>query len=248
MAKKSSDSRRSIVLEGNLIEYKLQISKQTKNIRFAVKVESGLTITVPFGLSLKNVDAVIHSKKEWILANLKKMAEKQVPERKFTTGERLPLLGNTYVLVVEEAESNRISAVLQDGAFLVKVPAFLSAQERKKEIAGILEQWYVREARSVIPRRVAEINRGFGFAYNRIAIKNQQTRWGSCSQLKNLNFNWRLLLAPPHILDYIIVHELAHLKELNHSKRFWDLVESLFPRFREAEKWLKENGAGLKLV
>ena len=81
--------------------------------------------------------------------------------------------------------------------------------------------------------------------YNRITVRDQKTRWGSCSGEGNLNFNWRLIFAPAGVLDYVVVHELAHRKEMNHSPRFWKVVEDTMPEYRKYQKWLKENGRGL---
>ncbi len=78
--------------------------------------------------------------------------------------------------------------------------------------------------------------------YQRIVIKDQKTRWGSCSSLHNINYNWKLILMPTEILDYVVVHELAHLKEMNHSPRFWSEVEKILPSYKESRAWLRENG------
>ena len=103
-----------------------------------------------------------------------------------------------------------------------------------RELAG--------EARRMIPPRVAQRAVQIGVRYGRIAIRNQRTRWGSCSSKGNLNFNCMLMLCPDAVLDYVIVHELCHRKEMNHSSRFWAEVSSVLPDYREARKWLKENG------
>ena len=86
-----------------------------------------------------------------------------------------------------------------------------------------------------------------GVSYDRIRIAGQKTRWGSCSSNKTLSFNWKLMLAPPKVLDYVVVHEICHLREMNHSPRFWALVESLMPDYKQQRKWLKENGHTLEL-
>lgn len=98
------------------------------------------------------------------------------------------------------------------------------------------------QALEVFPKRVAYYAERIGVTYDKITIRNQKTRWGSCSAKGNLNFNCLLMLTPPEIQDYVVVHELCHRKEMNHSKRFWDEVEKVLPDYRERRKWLKENG------
>lgn len=109
-------------------------------------------------------------------------------------------------------------------------------------IRAALVAWYRRQARAIITERLAYWNSRYGFTYHRVAIKEQKTRWGSCSRKGNLNFNWRLLLAPLPILDYVVIHELCHLKEQNHAQRFWALVAQSCPDYRERRRWLKIHG------
>jgi predicted metal-dependent hydrolase len=113
-------------------------------------------------------------------------------------------------------------------------PAKIKAMVRAKALA-----------RCEIPKRVSQWAAQMNLSFGDIRIKDQKTRWGSCSKSGNLNFNWRLILAPDWVLDYVIVHELCHLVELNHSARFWRLVQHAFPRYQEAKAWLRENGSSL---
>jgi predicted metal-dependent hydrolase len=95
------------------------------------------------------------------------------------------------------------------------------------------------EARELVVRKVEQFNQHYGFEHGKIFIKNQQSRWGSCSSKKNLNFNYRIAILPEELQDYLIVHELCHLKEMNHAKSFWDLVEEKIPKYKELDKQLK---------
>lgn len=110
-----------------------------------------------------------------------------------------------------------------------------------------LERRYRQAAKEYFPKRVEYYAQQLGVSYGRIRIAEQKTRWGSCSGKGTLSFNWKLMLAPPKVLDYVVVHELCHLKEMNHSSRFWKLVEEIMPDYKEYRTWLKENGTTLQL-
>ena len=110
-----------------------------------------------------------------------------------------------------------------------------------------LENRYKEAAREYIPKRVSYYQPIVGGSYTRITIRSQKTRWGSCSAKGTLSFNWRLMLAPPAILDYVVVHELCHLTHMNHSPAFWQTVEKAFPDYKNARKWLRDHGNELVL-
>ncbi|MCI9014102.1 MAG: M48 family metallopeptidase [Lachnospiraceae bacterium] len=110
-----------------------------------------------------------------------------------------------------------------------------------------LTQRYIAAAREYFPKRAAHFQQFTGGTYSRITIRDQKTRWGSCSARGTLSFNWRLMLAPPAILDYVVVHELCHLTHMNHSPAFWQAVEAVCPDYRDSRRWLKEHGQELVL-
>ena len=109
-----------------------------------------------------------------------------------------------------------------------------------------LAAWYRKQARTIIAERLTLWNAQYRFTFGRVSIKEQKSRWGSCSRAGNLNFNWRLLLAPLPVLDYVVIHELAHLREHNHGPGFWALVQSACPQFRVHRRWLKVHGHELR--
>lgn len=168
--------------------------------------------------------------------------------------------------------SNRKSIAInidEKGRVLVKAPAGFP-QQRIDEIVRQKEDWinrqkirqrvrrenqrtfteeeitdYRKKAEMILTERVHYYEPILGVKVNRIHIKDQKTRWGSCSSKKNVNLNWRLILAPQEVMDYVIIHELCHLIEMNHSRAFWELVESICPDYRERKQWLKENAGKL---
>ena len=130
---------------------------------------------------------------------------------------------------------------LEQAAASVPVSALTPVQRQA------LEERYRQAAREYLPRRVAYYQNIIGVTCGTITIRDQKTRWGSCSAKGNLNFNWRLMLAPPRVLDYVVVHELCHRREMNHSKAFWALVEAVLPDYAQLRTWLKDNGKTLVL-
>ena len=134
-----------------------------------------------------------------------------------------------------EEKKNWIEKHLQKRTMQPAQPVF--TQSQLQELAD--------RASTHIPERAARYAGRLGVTYNRITIRAQHTRWGSCSRVGNLNFNCLLMLAPPSVLDYVVIHELCHRLEMNHSARFWALVESLCPDYRTCRKWLKETGSTL---
>ncbi|MCH5280357.1 MAG: M48 family metallopeptidase [Lachnospiraceae bacterium] len=158
---------------------------------------------------------------------------------------RIPLRGSErFAVSMVESKKNWIAASVLK---LRQVEPY-SSQKEKSPAQKRLETIYRNGAKEYIPKRVSYFARMLSVSYGTITIRDQKTRWGSCSSKGNLSFNWRLILAPPQVLDYVVVHELCHRKEMNHSKRFWELVESIIPDYAAHRKWLKDNGNQLSLT
>ena len=124
-------------------------------------------------------------------------------------------------------------------------PESSSETPKNPPLSDFRRSYYMESARKIFKRKTAVYAGKMGVTYGRITIREQKTRWGSCTSEGNLNFNWRLIFAPEEVVDYIVVHELAHRKEMNHSRAFYDVVASVLPDYKVQEKWLKENGEKL---
>lgn len=158
---------------------------------------------------------------------------------------RIPLRG-TISFAKSMMEEKR-DWIYQNYLKMKKIPKPVQ-QKDKSDYEKRLEAPYRMAAKSYIPRRVAYYADILGVTYGKISIRDQKTRWGSCSSKGNLNFNWKLMLAPPGVLDYVVVHELCHRKEMNHSPQFWKEVETVLPDYKEHRTWLKKNGNSLTLL
>lgn len=142
-------------------------------------------------------------------------------ERKIVRHEKLKFLKER---VVEEGEYLRV----------------FTSETKKQSHKNILKKWLTIRAKHIIPQRTEELAKLHGFKYNNIRVKEVSSIWGSCSSKKNLNFNWKLILVEPEVMDYVIIHELAHLREMNHSERFWSIVEGIMNDFKVQRKLLKK--------
>ena len=157
--------------------------------------------------------------------------------------------------IIRSSRKTMSLEIKADGSVVVRAPLRLSEAkiqkfvEEKQEwilnvqkLSALERQHLQNKACVVIPRRVAYYAEKLGVSYGKITLRQQKTRWGSCAANGNLNFNWLLILAPPEVLDYVVVHELCHRREMNHSQAFWKEVEKILPDYRERQKWLKDNG------
>ena len=154
--------------------------------------------------------------------------------------QKILYLGEEYALTrIIDPETGPAITFFTD-RFYITVP-----DNSSEKMLQLLEKWYRNQAREYITGRVKHFSQKLKLNCNRICIKGQKTRWGSCSSLKNLNFNWLLIMAPAAVIDYVVIHELSHLVEMNHSRKFWQLVESHCPDYQQHRKWLREKGPRL---
>ena len=230
------------------INYRIIISNR-KTISLIIDPEKGLLVRAPERVTYRQIEQIVREKSNWIIRKQEEIKRiRSEVEKEFVAGEKLPFQGEIYEIeVMESGEIKSVTVSLEDGIFLIKVPHDLKGDNRKEEIKRRLVEWYKKEARSKYEERVEHYRKKLGVSYNKIFIRDQKTRWGSCSSKGNLNFNWRLIMAPLSIMDYIVVHELVHLIHPNHSRDFWKLVESVIPDYKEKKQWLRVNGYRLKI-
>ncbi len=237
----------TIFLSGREVQYTVRRSARAKRIGLRVTPAHGLEVVLPARGRLPDIPALLTEKAAWIAGALDRI-QAQLPPIQTVLGEGtlLPYRGQEYRLIISLIISAR--GADKPGVILDETDQTLTAirSPQHESLVPLLEWWYRDEARRIINLRVREFAAILGVIYSRLTIRDGRSRWGSCSSLGGLNFSWRLILAPPEILDYVVIHELAHLRELNHSPRFWAIVAAHCPAYRTHQRWLKEHGAALQ--
>ncbi len=220
-----------MAVDNTPFHYTIISSKRAKNIRITIKNGFGVKVTKPWFVPKFIVNTFIRKHSGWIKNKLK-----QVKYQKKINQNDLYYLGKKYEIKFKPGKNQ----------ILFRFPhLFLSAYS---ETAGQreLRKYLKSQSKKAILKTAYDYAQKMKLIINSIKLKDQQTRWGSCSCKKNLNFNWRLIMAPSEVLRYVVIHELAHLVHLNHSIRFWELVEQYDPDFRDSRRWLKRNEGQLK--
>ncbi|GJD38353.1 MULTISPECIES: SprT family zinc-dependent metalloprotease [Methylobacterium] len=225
-----------ILHEGAKLRVSLRRRPAARRLTLRVSSATGeVVMTLPARTSLAVARTFAVSHGGWIAMRLAK-----VPDRvAFEAGAELPLRGVGH-RIVHRSERGGVTLVTEEeGGPVLSVAC--EAPHLPRRVRDFLE----REVRKDLAQAVSVYTEKLGQGPKRITIRDTRSRWGSCTARGELNFSWRLILAPPLVLDYLVAHEMAHLREMNHSQRFWSLVGSLCPHVDEAERWLKRNGASL---
>lgn len=240
------DNMRILRLGSIDIPYEIIVNKRLKYMRVSLDT-SGMKVSLPRKISIKEIESFLRSKEKWIYEHyikLKSIKDEQA-ERTWERGESLLYRGDRYCLTVHDWDKKSVRAAFNGEQFDLYVNRSLTGQDRKDAADSAFKKLYISMAREQISEKLGYYSDIIGVSYKDVRIKEQNTRWGSCSKKGNLNFNWRIIMAPDWVMDYVIVHELCHLRFMNHSKDFWGMVETYIPNLKMARQWLKDNGMRL---
>jgi predicted metal-dependent hydrolase len=234
----------AVVYEGEGFDYSLRRSTRAKNIRITVG-NDGVVLTLPGRTAERHGHEFIRERSDWIAKTLAKIevADEIVASRSLGDGTTVPFIDWDLTLRILDGPSGRVTLKPASGELWVRVP-----DSKRETVASALERWYRRQAKEVFAERLDAVVERNGTSYERVTIRDQKTRWGSCSSSGTISFNWRLLLAPESVMDYVIEHEAAHIEVRDHSPRFWALMDERVPDWRESRLWLKRHGNTLRLV
>ncbi len=217
---------------GERLHYQLE-RRQRRTVGLKITAD-GLVIHAPKRISQSHLESLITLKADWISKKLNALKANKIPALQWQHGEQLLLLGNHITLAIKH-DSRSKAVEYAPGYLQLAMPNHLEPAPVARKVL----QWYKKQASTDFLRRLEIFSAKLGVPTPVMFLSNARSRWGSCNSKKEVRLNWRLLQAPPHIINYVICHELAHLKEMNHSARFWAVVASICPDYKTAEKELK---------
>lgn len=221
------------------LEYKIKFERR-KTVSISINKDAEVIVKSPKYVSKKYIENFIVSKKEWIEKNLNKvMVNKNKLRKDFKNGEKFLYLGSQIELFVSDKDFKFVK--FDGNNFIISKNNINNAKE-------LFYKFYRKKAKEIILQRIKYYTEKYNFKINNIKISSASTRWGSCSHNNNININWKLIMADLKIMDYVIVHELSHTIEHNHSKDFWKIVENIIPDYKERRLWLKRNGGELDII
>lgn len=209
-----------------MIKYKI-IFKKRKSISILLDKDGNIIVNAPKNISKKYIDNFVQSNKKWIENN------KKVIQQRSKNKTTLLYLGEETKLLIsnEDFENIKFNGI-----------NFYISRKNKDNSKELLHKFYIDQANKIIKKRIIFYTKKYNFRINKIKISNANTRWGSCGAQNNININWKLIMADKKIIDYVIIHELAHTIEHNHSKNFWGIIENIMPDYKERKDWLRKNG------
>lgn len=209
------------------------IRSRRKSVSIEITPQAKIIIRAPIQISIEHIKKFVNEKRDWIENFMAKMQKHKV--KQYTEGEEFLYLGNVHKLHIGNYRHIHVDSTLNFPNFLLF--------RIKKEIAS----WYMKQAKEIITGRTSHYSKVMQTRYKIITFSDTSSKWGSCTPENNLQFNWRLIMAPLLVIDYVVVHELVHTLEKNHSRKFWSKVELYKPAYRQYRKWLKENSHRLVL-
>ena len=238
---------RQVRIGDEVVRYLLKRSKRRKKT-VGIRVSRNIVeVTAPARTLIRDIEGILRGRGDWIQEKMEAASLLPQPCR-MVTGESLPLMGREMTLAVEESDFKRPYASLDGERLSVQVPYGLTDEDRRVQVEAVLVSWYRKELAKHLQDMVARWLPAMGRSETpRILVRDQRSRWGSCSSDGTLRFSWRLAMLEPELIDSVVVHELAHLEVMNHSPAFWEVVLKAMPDAKERRKRLNEAGRRLPL-
>ena len=232
------------VIPKELFGLRVEVLRSKRKTSVLHIVGDELQIRVPNRVRDRKIVEILETKERWIRNKVIQLQNQRITnKREFISGESFSLFGrNLYLKVLE---GGKVGTQLIDDYLITTVKTSEIGDLRKSRIKTYLEKWYIHEAYQKLEEKVMRYSKIIRVSPREIKVRNYKTRWGSCDNKGRLTFNFHLIKAPHEIVDYVVIHELCHMIQPNHSKFFWNEVARFDPSFKNHKKWLKLNGADL---
>jgi len=226
------------------IYFEIRRGRRKKSVAILIGPKAQVVVLAPRYLDEERIRAIVQKKARWIIEKqeLARVIRSLNPPKEFVGGETFPYLGRRYRLeVIRSTVKKEKKCKLIRGQLRVEIGQELGEKEARMRVKKALLDWYFERAASEIRERIDPWAEQIGKWPRSIEIKDQKARWGSCSASGVIRFNWEIIMAPPPVVDYVIVHELCHLIHLHHSHRFWQKVRSILPDYQESRMLLRQS-------
>jgi predicted metal-dependent hydrolase len=226
----------SLDLDGSSISYILRRSSRSKYLRLEIRPGTGLLVTAPKHADIAYIEDFIERKRHWITRKMTKYnraVDSSAVEIK--DGATTEYMGNSITIVIQHKEDKPAMVILEKENLIVNL------NHSGKDAGDMIEDWFKFQINIMLKDKLEFWSNTMQIHYQSFRIRGQKTRWGSCSRKGNLSFNWKLVKTPEGVIDYVVIHELAHLKEMNHSPKFWKLVAKYCPDYKIYRRWLRNR-------
>ena len=230
----------------NELNYTIVRSRRRKTATIIVRLDSSIEVRVPEIMPINAITALVNTKKTWISNKQRELQQSdfQPQSHRYVAGEQFLLRGKLLTLAIDEG---RKMVIIEAETIRVTVPPGLVGEDRRVSVATQIGNFYLDEARRYLRQRTSFLAKEHGFQPIYVGVKEYRSRWGCCFGDGRIYFNWKLILAPERIIDYVIIHELCHLRIRSHAKEYWQLVATILPDWQNSRRWLHRNGYGLEL-
>ncbi len=233
------------------ISYELKLTRRCSTMEIRVNSRGAVKVLAPYWCRKKEIKDFIHSRSQWILRQVDHMKRENggIINCLLHPGAHLFFLGSRYPLVVEKGEGRKTYVEFDGARWVIRLCNGISDSRKRNELKKGLKKWFKDQAEELLGGRVFQLSRRMGVLPKRVSIRQQKSIWGSCNaHLQSLNLNWKIIMAPFEVIDYLIIHELCHLRIPNHSQRFWQEIKSFAPDYQKQQKWLKDHSRELALL
>jgi predicted metal-dependent hydrolase len=224
------------------VTYTIKVSRRARHVSLRINQTEGLLVVIPVGFDERRIPQILEEKADWINRTQKRLARQPRPAtpelaQSLPTRIHLPLTGESWTVEYVPSKTRGIT-LTQPGRYALRLTGAISS---RSQCGAALRRWTTRQAKAILPDLLRDTTRELGFSFGKVSIRNQRTRWGSCSRSKSISLNQKLIFLSPELVRYVMLHELCHTRVMSHSSKFWSLVASFDPVYKKKIKQLRES-------